>query len=167
MKLQLWTTLPWQRQSLRLHWCCILLIQNQSSIKTIITHLRTVLLSTCLSPVLRHPALIIMETQVPASIQQWTQQPWITRENCSMNGGTSIITATGEHKHHTWDNMLFYIQASFVGYYEKVCPYWFGFAPYCRSFSATLAKPRRDAQKSGVCPRWFMLSTPTPMEDVI
>lgn len=51
--------------------------------------------------------------------------------------------------------------------YGKVWPYWFGFAPYCRSFSATLTKPRRDAQKSGVCPRWFMLSTLTPVEVVI
>lgn len=112
----IWNTLSWQRQSLRLHWCCIVLIQNKSSIKTFSTHLRTVLLSTCLSPVLRHPALIIMETQVPASIQQWTQQPGITRENCSMNGGTSIITATGEHKHHTWDNMLFLYSNKLCGF---------------------------------------------------
>lgn len=88
---------------------CILhfLIQNQSSIQTVNTDLRTVLLSTCLGPVLRHPALIIMETQVPTSIQQWTQQPRITGENCSMDGGTSIITAAGGYEHHTWNNMLF------------------------------------------------------------
>lgn len=122
----------------------------------------------------------------PASAQSFGVRPWSSCRRRSPPASSSELRSQGlQEKTAAWMGVLpslqrlvnisitheivcyFHNQTISMDDYGKVWPYWFGFAPYCRSFSATLTKPRRDAQKSGVCPRWFMLSTLTPVEVVI
>ena len=46
-------------------------------------------------PITRDSALLVMESDVPAWIQKATEQPGVTGEHSSVDGGAQILTATG------------------------------------------------------------------------